>query len=126
MYYGMWDKKEDVQGDFSGYGCGWGDTETYGTGDLTEEFETIDVLVAWYDCEDYEGSAFVLFSQNGKLYEVHGGHCSCYGLEGQWGPEETSATAILHRMKKGHEFDYIPKPRRRELKNILLAYKMFE
>jgi len=23
----------------------------------------------------------------GKFFEVHGGHCSCHGLEGQWDEE---------------------------------------
>jgi hypothetical protein len=28
--------------------------------------------------------------ETGKLYENHGSHCSCYGFEDQWAPEETS------------------------------------
>lgn len=54
-------------------------------------------LVARYDQECYEGSAFVLFRKDGKLYEVHGSHCSCYGLEGQWAPEETDWKALAMR-----------------------------
>ena len=45
-------------------------------------------LFAVYSCEAYEGSAFVLFIENDKLFSVHGGHCSCFGLEDQWEPEE--------------------------------------
>ncbi|MGL5284386.1 MAG: hypothetical protein ACRC8W_22010 [Plesiomonas shigelloides] len=55
-----------------------------------ETLSDIEILFAAYEYEDYDGSAFVLFKQDGKLYEVNGGHCSCYGLEGQWEPEETS------------------------------------
>jgi hypothetical protein len=46
------------------------------------------VLLAWYDYQDYEGDAFVLYQRDGKLYEVHGGHYSCNGLEGQWSPRK--------------------------------------
>lgn len=48
----------------------------------------VTILFAWYEYEDYSGVAFVLFRQNRKLYEVYGSHCSCYGLEGQWQPEQ--------------------------------------
>jgi hypothetical protein len=37
----------------------------------------------------------VIYEKDGQLYEVHGGHCSCYGLEGQWSPEETSKEYLL-------------------------------
>lgn len=66
--------------------------------------EDFRVLFAVYTQEDYEGDAFVVFEQHGKLYEVHGGHCSCHGLEGQWEPEETSAEALLHQMISGTLF----------------------
>lgn len=58
------------------------------------------ILFAAYDRE-YEGQALVVFRRNRKLYEVNGSHCSCYGLEGQWEPEQTSAEALLHRIEKG-------------------------
>ena len=68
------------------------------------------VLVASYTYEDYSGDAYVLFERDGKLFEVHGGHCSCYGLSEydysggtstQWQPEETSEEAIRHIIAKG-------------------------
>lgn len=68
------------------------------------------IIIASYTYEDYSGSAFVLFQKEGKLFEVHGSHCSCYGLsEGdysggattQWQPEETSAEAVRHRLTIG-------------------------
>lgn len=43
---------------------------------------------------------WVVFRKEDKLYEVHGSHCSCYGLEGQWSPEETSFEALLDRLEK--------------------------
>lgn len=62
-----------------------------------EEQKDVEFLFAQYDQECYEGSAFVLFARKGKLYEVNGSHCSCYGLESQWSPEETSLDALRKR-----------------------------
>lgn len=68
------------------------------------------ILLASYGYENYEGSAFVLFERDGKLYEVNGGHCSCYGLseqsysgdtETQWQPEETTLESLRHRLEEG-------------------------
>jgi hypothetical protein len=56
-----------------------------------------DVIFAYYDQGCYDGTAFVLFLRNGKLYEVHGSHCSCYGLEDSWDPEETTIEALRLR-----------------------------
>lgn len=63
----------------------------------------LNILLATYTYEDYSGDAFVLFEKGGKLFEVNGGHCSCYGLEGQWGPEETTSEALLARLWYGHD-----------------------
>jgi hypothetical protein len=66
-----------------------------------------EVLLASYTYEDYSGSAFVLFRRDGKLYEVNGSHCSCFGLESdgawtdektQWQPEETCKAALMKRV----------------------------
>lgn len=67
------------------------------------------ILIASYTYEDYSGSAYVLFRRDGKLFEVFGSHCSCYGLSesgigdggSQWEPEETTVEAITHRLTKG-------------------------
>lgn len=60
-----------------------------------------DIIVADYDTPAYEGYAFVLYRRKGKkdapLFEVNASHCSCYGLEGQWEPEETSVGALKMR-----------------------------
>jgi hypothetical protein len=52
------------------------------------------VHLAWYGYGSYDGSSIVIFEKDGKLWEVNGSHCSCYGLEGQWKPEETSWAAL--------------------------------
>lgn len=70
------------------------------------------VLLAYYHVGDYgcDSSAFVLFEKDGRLYEVNGSHCSCYGLgenysgstsSTQWEPEETSVEALEHRLEHG-------------------------
>lgn len=86
MYLNNWDSEEEMKKDF----------------EITAaDLEGAEVLLASYGTPSYEGYAFVLFERAGKLYEVNGSHCSCYGLEGQWIPEETRKEALLERMDKG-------------------------
>lgn len=59
------------------------------------------VLFASYGCSGYEGEAFVLYRSKGKLWEVHGSHCSCNGLYDQWSPEEASVLELANRAKNG-------------------------
>lgn len=59
------------------------------------------IIFASYGYENYSGDAFVLIIVDGKLFEVNGSHCSCYGLEDQWDLEETSLKALKHRIEKG-------------------------
>ena len=59
------------------------------------------ILFASYTYEGYEGSAWVLFTNQGKLYEVNGSHCSCNGLEGQWEPEEVNLVELRNRVLVG-------------------------
>ncbi|MDX0007791.1 hypothetical protein GOB40_13720 [Sinorhizobium meliloti] len=94
----------------------WASDHNYnGTGlvglkaDFDIKDETLDgaeILLASYTYADYSGEAFVLFRKDGKLFEVNGSHCSCYGLEGQWEPEETSVEALRHRLTGGLGTDY--------------------
>lgn len=60
---------------------------------------------AWYEYECYSGSAAVIFYRKStkKYYEVHGSHCSCYGLEGQWErDEEINFVELESRMQRGY------------------------
>lgn len=60
------------------------------------------IILADYTYEDYSGSAYVLFEGiDGKLYEVYGSHCSCYGLEDQWSIEETTVEAFQELIDRG-------------------------
>ncbi len=63
----------------------------------SKELEKCIILFASYAEGSYEGDSFVLFKKGRDLYEVNAGHCSCYGLEGQWKPELTSWAALEQR-----------------------------
>ena len=85
MFYGMFENKSDICAQFR----------------IEEsELKNCTILFAAYDGE-YECEALVVFRHQRKLYEVNGNHCSCYGLEGQWDPEETTVEALRHRMDRG-------------------------
>jgi hypothetical protein len=66
-----------------------------------EKYKDVNILFATYGTDNWSGDAFVLFEQNGKLYEVNGSHCSCYGLEDQWCPEEVLLPELENRLIKG-------------------------
>jgi hypothetical protein len=90
QYSGSWASKADVERGF----------------EVTLD-KSVHILVASYQQGDYDGSAYVLFKQKRKLYEVHGSHCSCYGLEGQWEPEEVTLASIRHRVREGNLGHYM-------------------
>lgn len=52
-------------------------------------------IFARYLIDGYEGSADVVFYRDGKWFYNSGSHCSCYGLEDQWEPEEFDAELQL-------------------------------
>jgi hypothetical protein len=82
IYYGSFSCIDDVINDFQ---------------ISDKELEGCEIIFAEYDQPDYEGYAHIIFRKGGKLYEVNGSHCSCYGLEGQWVPEETLLEALMFR-----------------------------
>lgn len=65
------------------------------------KYETRNILFASYNQDNYSGDAWVLFEENGELFEVNGSHCSCYGLEGQWEPEKVTLEELEYRLTKG-------------------------
>lgn len=116
VYLNNWQTLEDMKKDF------WpGYCEEH---KLTDELNNVNVLLASYGTPSYEGYAFVLFERDGKLYEVNGSHCSCFGLEGQWEPEETTVEAIQHRINRGNlgKGDYQENPFAEELQKVLAEY----
>jgi len=87
------------------------DWKDSGIGGLKSDFnitdadlEGVSIILASYLYADYNGSAYVLFERDGKLWLVEGDHCSCYGLsengyaiddtETQWQPEETTIESL--------------------------------
>lgn len=75
--------------------------------DMQHQFEMNDaepeeVIYASYEQEGYEGWSTVIYRNGDKFYYNYAGHCSCYGLEGQWDPEEYSAELFLAAYEKGH------------------------
>jgi len=101
MFLNDWKDKRGMIIDFTGSTNYWTTQEKIK--EVEKAFEHVDVLLASYSYENYEGDAFVLFRdiRDGKLYEVHGGHCSCYGLEDQWDPEICDVESLKHRLKEG-------------------------
>lgn len=81
-----------------------------------EELNGVNIILADYAQEGYEGSSFVLFEQAGKLYEVNGSHCSCFGLEGQWEPQEVLLEELIKRVETN---TYYHTSNRDELREIL-------
>jgi hypothetical protein len=86
-----------------------------------EQWQPINILFASYGTDNYSGDAFVLFERDGKLFEVNGSHCSCYGLEGQFDAEETTIEALRHRLIEGKmgQDDYSGNEFANELKQFL-------
>ena len=76
---------------------GWSNEQEIAGSFQTDPANVTGVIAALYGQESYEGSAFVLMIKEGKLFEVHGSHCSCMGLEDQWSEEPTSIEALRRR-----------------------------
>ncbi|WEM34432.1 hypothetical protein [Xanthomonas phage X1] len=94
IFMGSWSDREDMIADFCHY-------DGEGRERVKNYLDDAQIILAYYESSGYEGDAFVLFRKWGKYYEVSGGHCSCYGLEGQFEPEETTLEAIVHRLEHG-------------------------
>lgn len=75
---------------------------TTGRAAVEREFNTklpedVGIRVAVYQQGSWDGAAFVLFKRGDRFYEVNASHCSCYGLEDQWVPEEVAVAEIVKR-----------------------------
>jgi hypothetical protein len=72
-----------------------------------------EILYADYGGGGYDGAAIVIFEKDGQLYEVTGSHCSCYGLEGQWGPDKISWKQLAMRPRDNwpQTYDFEPDSR---------------
>ena len=101
-YFGSFDNRDSIIAEFfRGEDYDY-EKHEYKRIQVPEDFPTDEeILLADYDTPPYEGYARVLFLRGGKLFEVCGSHCSCYGLEGQWAPEETSWEALALPFRRG-------------------------
>lgn len=63
-----------------------------------------EVIYAEYDRPGYEGYANVIYRNGDRFYWAHGSHCSCYGLEGQWDPEEYDARTLTYILRRGRHW----------------------
>ena len=75
--------------------------------EVSKALEDMEVLIAYESVGSWgcDSSSFFLFKDKaGKLYEVHGSHCSCYGFEGQFRLEESLVEALKDRVNKGYVF----------------------
>lgn len=85
-----------------------GDYENYSENDVIEnisnnydvEKQIVDeyqIIIAILNNYGYEEDSYFLMIQKktGKLHENFAGHCSCYGFEGQFEPEETSVEYLI-------------------------------
>jgi len=91
MYLNDWKEsgRKGVLDDFNEYGKD------------VDFLEGFDVLLASYIQESYEGYAFLLLRKGSEIYEINASHCSCFGLEGQFQPEETTVESMRHRLDEG-------------------------
>ena len=116
VYLNDWKSKIDLIGDFESIylteeeylaeKCPWHNDEYWNNEkarmDIAiSKYETRNILFASYNQANYSGDAWVLFEENGELYEVNGSHCSCYGLEYQWEPEKVTLEELEYRLTKG-------------------------
>jgi hypothetical protein len=93
--YDMADKTEDeVKAHIAaGYCDLWGDKGADGVTEakLAEELGAYNILIAAELEGSYEGQSWFLLRRkvDGKLFSNYASHCSCFGYEDQWDPEET-------------------------------------
>jgi hypothetical protein len=77
--------------------------------DVQREFEMEvpepdQLIYVEYDAGWYEGSANVIYRVGDRFYWAYGSHCSCYGLEGQWDPEEYDAHQLVEALRRGNHW----------------------
>lgn len=65
-------------------------------------------LYCVYEIDGYEGSSKVYTENNGRLMFNESWHCSCYGLEGMWRPEEYIPDQLRRLMESTLEYTLKP------------------
>jgi len=78
---------------------------------VKDTIEGLDILVAYESVGSWgcDSTSFFLFKDSkGKLYEMHGSHCSCYGFEDQFRLEKTERQALWYRMNESKRGVFSP------------------
>lgn len=94
------------------------------TAKLRAELDQYEILLAYESVGSWgcDSSSFFLLRKDGKLYQNHGSHCSCYGFEGQWEPEETEVDALKRQEYWSlGGYDNSPEENRAAIKNFIGA-----
>lgn len=92
--------KQHIADEYAGAvsGFDYGSPSDEEKADLLRLLAGFDILIAYehvgsWGCDS--SSWFLLRNkETGVLFENHAGHCSCYGFEGQWCPEETTVAYL--------------------------------
>lgn len=88
---------ENYAGDESGFD--YGDSNENTKAALLKELEDYDIIIAYESVGSWgcDSSSWFLLKRksDGVLFEVSGGHCSCYGFEGQWKDIEETTVKYL-------------------------------
>lgn len=70
-----------------------------------DQVNKYDILIAYESVGSWgcDSSSWFLLKdrETGRLFEASGSHCSCYGFEGQFEPEQTDVASLQHRAEKG-------------------------
>lgn len=89
QYYGEWKSREDIIQDFF---CDYEGSVREEDKEAAENFPRHDQII--FACNvahsAYEESCVVLYVEGGKLFFNEASHCSCYGYENQWDPDEVT------------------------------------
>lgn len=107
VFLDQFEREEDVYSEFEVFSFGRYPSKE---SPVPAKPKNIKILFAYYSYEDYSGDAFVLYFDRSdkKLYEVNGSHCSCYGLEDQWSPEEVVMPELIKRAVNMTHRDWAP------------------
>lgn len=99
MYLDGFEDVRDIAVEFAGTKYYWAGQENGVPQLLAFNPDDVDMIVAVYEQGGYDGQAFVVYREkaDGKLYEVNASHCSCFGLEEQWSPEEVVVEELIKR-----------------------------
>ena len=95
--------KEHLENGYSG--------DTVSKASVKNAIEDLDILIAYESVGNWgcDSSSFFLFKDKaGKLYEMHGSHCSCYEFEDQFKLEETESKALWYRMNESKRGVFSP------------------